>query len=65
MDIGHPEYKEAFASRTTIINLDDFYKKFMFACRYNEEMMYLQIFTDLVKNSEIMECYQEIDLFGW
>jgi len=37
----------------------------MFACGYNEEMMYLQIFTDLVKNSEIMECYQEIDLFGW
>ncbi|CAI2197299.1 1585_t:CDS:2, partial [Funneliformis geosporum] len=67
MDVGHPEYKEAFALRTIIINLDVYYKKFMFARGYNNNagMKYLQIFTDLVKDSDIMECYIAMDLFGW
>jgi hypothetical protein len=67
MYISHPDYKAAFDSRTTIMNLDDYYRKFMFACGYNDYIgiKYLEIFTDLVKDSDIMKCYVELDLFGW
>ena len=70
MDTDHPEYPEyetAIATRTSIINMDDFYKNFMYACGCNEisGTKWLQIFTDLVGDSDIMECYVELDLFGW
>ncbi|CAG8449817.1 16571_t:CDS:2 [Funneliformis caledonium] len=66
MDIDYPEYRTVIATQITIINLDDFYKKFMYACRYNgiSETKWLQIFTDLVENSDIMKCYIELDLFS-
>ena len=67
MDTDHPEYETAIATRTRIINMDDFYKNFMYARGYNEisGTKWLQIFTDLVGDSDIMECYVELDLFGW
>jgi len=67
MDTGHPEYETAIATRTSIINMDDFYKNFMYARGYNEisGTKWLQIFTDLVEDSDIMKCYVELDLFGW
>lgn len=63
----YPDYKPAIASRTTILNLEHYYKKFMYAHGYNGTVgiKYLEIFTDLVEDSDIMECYVDLDLFGW
>jgi hypothetical protein len=66
MHIDHPEYQKAIKSRTTIMNLDDYYKKFMFADgeNDNEDAKYLLIFTNIVKDNDIMEFYIELDLFS-
>ncbi|CAB4474321.1 unnamed protein product [Rhizophagus irregularis] len=65
--VKHLQYKPAIESRTTIMNLDDYYKKFMFACEHPDiaRVKHLEIFTDIVKDSDIMEYYIELDLFGW
>lgn len=67
MYISHPDYTTAFNQRTIIMNLDDYYRKFMFACGYNDStgIKYLEIFTDIVSDSDIMKCYIELDVFGW
>lgn len=64
MDVEHPEYKSAIAHKTTIINLDEYYKRFMFSYGYTN-IKYLEIFTDLVKDDYNMKCYMVLDLFGW
>ncbi|PKC00636.1 hypothetical protein RhiirA5_427882 [Rhizophagus irregularis] len=57
--VKHLQYKPAIESRTTIMNLDDYYKKFMFACEHPDiaRVKHLEIFTDIVKDSDIMEYY--------
>ncbi|GES88695.1 hypothetical protein GLOIN_2v1764552 [Rhizophagus clarus] len=49
------------------LNLDDYHKKFMFADRYNNNLRanYLEIFTDKVRDNDVMECYIVLDLFSW
>ncbi|CAG8744813.1 21157_t:CDS:1, partial [Rhizophagus irregularis] len=49
------------------MNLDDYHKKFMFACKHPDiaRVKHLEIFTDIVKDSDIMEYYIELDLFRW
>ncbi|GBB83398.1 hypothetical protein RclHR1_10110010 [Rhizophagus clarus] len=39
----------------------------MFADRYNNNLRanYLEIFTDKVRDNDVMECYIVLDLFSW
>uniref|UniRef100_U9T2K4 Uncharacterized protein n=1 Tax=Rhizophagus irregularis (strain DAOM 181602 / DAOM 197198 / MUCL 43194) TaxID=747089 RepID=U9T2K4_RHIID len=67
MYVKHLQYKPAIKSQNTIMNLDDYHKKFMFACKHPDiaRVKHLEIFTDIVKDSDIMEYYIELDLFRW
>lgn len=65
MHIDNPQYETAMELRTTIMNLDDYYKRFMFANGYNDNAKYLVIFTDIIDDNDLMECFIELDLFSW